>query len=177
MSWVPGRPAEKVEVNAVSQQVQITADISSQIRAIPQGLDAVVFSELRSRMSDLKKKADSAASRNDLNSLVARRTRQQLVAEAFESGQGSADLKKHDEALQYFEIAAAGVWHPECSQYQRARVCALKGDKKGVIAALNLAVAAGFNDTSALEENEFQHYRQLPEFQGLVTEIKAKAKP
>jgi hypothetical protein len=171
------KSAEKDEASAVAEQAQITADISSQISAIAQGLDAVAFTELRRRMSDLKKKADSAASLNDHKALVARRTRQQLVAEAFESGQGSADLKKYDEALQYFEIAAAGARHPEWSQYQRARVCALKGDKKGVIAALKLAVAAGFNDTSALDENEFQHYRQLPEFQVLVTEIKTKAKP
>jgi hypothetical protein len=167
--------AEREEADAVSQQSQLTAEISAQISAIPLGLDAVAFTELRSRMADLKKKADAAANLNDQTSLVARRARQQLVAEAFENGQSSADLKKYDEALQYFEVAAAGGRRPEWAQYQRARVYALKGDKRGVIAALKLAVAAGFNDASALEAEEFREYREMPEFQGLVAEVKRKA--
>jgi len=81
-------------------------------------------------MADLKKNADAAAKLNDRNSLVFRRTRQQVVAEAFEGGQASFDLKKYDDALQQFEVAAAGARHPEYSQFQRARVYALKGTRR-----------------------------------------------
>src|SRR5262249_6641526 len=68
--------AEKEEANDVTRQLQLTADISSQIAAIPDDLDIVVFNELRSQMADLKKKADAATKKNDRDSLVYRRTRQ-----------------------------------------------------------------------------------------------------
>ena len=166
--------AEREEADEVSRQSQLTADISSQIAGIPDGLDAVAFTELRSQMSDLKKKADAAAKKNDRDSLVYRRTRQQVVAEAFEDGQAAFDLKKYDQALQDFEIAAAGARHPEYSQFQRARAYAMKGDRKDFIATLKLAVGLGFNDASSLEDDEFKAYRELPEFQALAAEIKNK---
>ena len=167
--------AERDEADSVSRQAQLTSDISAQISAIPGGLDAVAYTELRSQMADLKKKVDAAAKLNDRNSLVFRRTRQQVVAEAFEDGQASFDLKKYDDALQQFEVAAAGARHPEYSQFQRARVYALKGDKKGVIAALKLAVELGFDDASALDGEEFNEVRGMAEFQGLVAKVKRKA--
>ena len=167
---------EKEEADQVSRQAQLTADISSQIAAIPDGLDAVAFNELRGQMAELKKKADAVAKKNDRDSLVYRRTRQQVVAEAFEDGQAAFDLKKYDQALQDFEIAAAGARHPEYSQFQRARTYALKGDKKDLIATLKLAMGLGFDDVSALDGDEFKTYRELPEFQTLVAQLKEKAK-
>jgi tetratricopeptide (TPR) repeat protein len=125
-------------------------------------------------MADLKKKADAAAKKNDRDSLVYRRTRQQVVAEAFEDGQAAFDLKKYDQALQDFEIAAAGARHPEYSQFQRARAYALRGDGKDLIATLKLAVGLGFDDASALDGDEFKAYRGLPEFQELVAQLKNK---
>ena len=169
--------AEREESDGVSRQGQMSADISSQIAAIPDGLDVVALSELRSRMAELKKKADAAAKKNDRDSLVYRRTRQQLVAEAFEDGQAAFDLKKYDQALMDFEIAAAAsVVHPEYSQFQRARTYALKGDKKSLITTLKLAVGQGFADVSALDGDEFKAYRGLPEFQALVAQLKANTK-
>lgn len=166
--------AEKEEAAQVLRQAQLTADISSQIAAIPTGLDAVAFNELHGQMSELKKKADAAAKKNDRDSLVYRRTRQQVVAEAFEDGQAAFDLKKYDQALVDFEIAAAGARHPEYSQFQRARTYALKGDKKGLIATLKLALDLGFDDASALEDDEFRAYRESPEFQAILATVKAK---
>ncbi|HSS97401.1 MAG TPA: hypothetical protein VLK33_10235, partial [Terriglobales bacterium] len=166
--------AEKEEAYQVSRQEQLTADISSKIASIPNGLDVAAFSELRNQMADLKKKADASAKKNDRDSLIYRRTRQQVVAEAVESGQGAFDLKKYDQALQDFEIAAAGARHPEYSQFQRARVFALKGDRKNLISTLKLAVGLGFDDASALDSDEFKAYRELPEFQGFVAQLKNK---
>ena len=168
--------AEREEADAVSEQAHLSSEISSQISAIPNGLDAVAYLELRSRMAELKKKADPAAGHNDRESLVALRTRQQVVAEAFEDGQASADLKQYDDALQYFEVAAAGARFPGWSLYQRARVYALKGDGKGVLASLKSAVAAGFNDAARLDADEFKAYRDQPQFQEMVAEIKQKEK-
>jgi hypothetical protein len=167
--------AERDEADDVSRQKQLTEKTSSDISAIGLGLSiGGNLIELRSMMADLKKKADAAANLNDHRSLVNRRARQQVVAEAFENGQESADLKKYDDALQYFEVAAAGARHPEWSQYYRAQVYAAKGDKKGVIAALKLSVAAGLSDASALDADEFAPYREMPEFQALVAEVKMK---
>jgi hypothetical protein len=170
----PYKNAERDESDSVSRQAQLTSDISAQIGAIPSGMDAVAYTELRSQMADLKKKADAAAKLNDRNSLVYRRTRQQVVAEAFEDGQASFDFKKYDDALQQFEVAAAGARHPEYSQFQCARTYALKGDKKSVIATLKLAVDLGFADTSALDSEEFNGVRGMAEFQALVTQLKDK---
>ena len=163
--------AEKEEADEVSRQAQLTADISSQIAGIPDGLDAVRFTELRSQMAELKKKADTSTNKNDRDSLVYRRTRQQVVAEAFEDGQAALDLKKYDQAAQDFEIAAAGARHPEYSQFQRARAYALKGARKDLLATLKLAVGLGFDDASAMDGDEFKAYRELPEFQELVVQL------
>jgi hypothetical protein len=152
----------------------LTADISSQIAAIPNGLDAVAFNELRGQMAELKKKADAVAKKNDRDSLVYRRTRQQVVAEAFEDGQGALDLKKYDQALQDFEIAAAGARHPEYSQFQRARAYAIKGDKKDTIATLKLAIQLGFDDAAALGGEEFNGLREMAEFQALASQLTEK---
>jgi hypothetical protein len=168
--------AEREESDEVSEQEKVSSEISSQISAIPNGLDPVAYAELRGRMAELKKKADDAAGHNDRNSLVARRTRQQVVAEAFEDGQASTDLKKYDDALQYFEIAAAGARYPGWSLYQRARVYALKGNAKEFYSALKSAVGAGFADSSRLDEQEFNPYRNQPQFQSLAAEIKEKEK-
>jgi len=165
--------AEKEEADDVSRQEQLTADISSRIAGIPDGLDAVAFTELRNQMAELKKRADASAKKNDRDSLVYRRARQQVVAEAFEDGQAAFDLKKYDQALQDFEIAAAGGRHPEYSQFQRARVYAIKSDRKNMIATWKLAIGLGFADASALDNDEFKAYRELPDFQALVAQLKS----
>jgi len=166
--------AEKEETDEVLRQSQLTADISSRIAGIPDGLDVVAFGELRNQMADLKKKADASAKKNDRDSLVYRRTRQQVVAEAFESGQTAFDLKKYDQALQDFEIAAAGARHPEYSQFQRARTYAIKGDKKNTIATLKLAILLGFDDAAALEGEEFNGLHGTAEFQALESQLREK---
>ena len=43
-----------------------------------------------------------------------------------------------------------------------------------MIAALKLAVAAGLNDASVLDGEEFKAYREMPEFQELVDKMKEK---
>ena len=189
--------AEKQEMEEVSAQEHASSEISAWISMIPAGIDPVAYAQLRNRMAELKKKADTAdsladaahrlvitaarqadtgARQADRNSLVARRTRQQVVAEAFEDGQASADLKHYDDALQYFEVAASGARYPGWSLYQRARVYALKGDTKGFYSTLKSAMAAGFSDSSRMEGEEFNPYRNQPEFQQLVAKIKEREK-
>jgi hypothetical protein len=166
--------AEREEADQVSRQAQLTAEISSQIAGIADGLEAVAYNELRNQMAELKKKADASAKKNDRDSLLYRRTRQQVVAEAYENGQAAFDLKKYDQALQDFEISSAGARHPEYSQFQRARAYAKKGDKKDTIATLKLAIQSGFDDASQLQEEEFNGLRGMAEFQALVSQLTEK---
>ena len=168
--------AERVEANTVSEQAQLTTEISEKIGQIASGgLDTAKMTGLRNQMSQLKKKADAApAGTKDPKMLVALRSRQQLVAEAYEGGQTSTDLKKYDDALQYFEVSAAAARHPEYSQFQRARAYALKGDKKGTIATLKQAIESGFTDATVLAGEDFNGVRAMPEFQALVTQLKEK---
>jgi tetratricopeptide (TPR) repeat protein len=169
------RKAERDEADAVSYQAQLTSDASAQIQKIgTDGLSPMDFAGLRGVLADLKKKVNAAGNAKDSKTLVMRRALAQLFGEAFEAGQTSTDLKKYDEALQYFDLAAAGAPYPQWSYYRRAVVYALKGDKKGVIASLKQAVDAGLSDASVLEADEFKAYRELPDFQGLVSELKEK---
>lgn len=168
------KSAERNEEDVVAEQAQIVSDISEKIGQISSpGLDAAGMNDLRNRMSELKKKADAApAGTKDAKMLVALRSRQELEAAAYEAGQSSLDLKKYDDALQYFEIAAAAARHPEYSQLQRARVYALKGNKKNAIATLKQAVELGLADATALDAEEFKGLRETPEFQSLVSQLK-----
>ena len=47
------------------------------------------------------------------------------------------------------------------------------GNKKGTLAELRLALAAGFHEASALDAGEFQALQGLAEFQALAAEWKA----
>jgi tetratricopeptide (TPR) repeat protein len=168
------KKAEKDEADAVSQQAYLTEDASRQMQSLPDGMLAQSLAQARTVILDLKKKTGNAADPHDSKVLIMRRALGGLVVQAFESAQTSIDLKKYDEALLYFDLAAAGSRHPEWIHYQRARVYALKSDKKGVIAELKQAVTGGFNDPSAIELAEFYAYRDLPEFQNLIAQIKSK---
>ena len=75
---------------------------------------------------------------------------------AYESGQHSMESKDYRAALAYFDLAAAGSANPAFAHYQRARAYAMLGNRKGTLAELRLALAAGFHDESALSAGEFQ---------------------
>jgi hypothetical protein len=169
------RKAEKDEADAVSYQEQLASDISSQMQSAgSQNMPPSAWVALRDQIADLKKKATAPGNATAPRTMAMRRALVQVTAEASESGQGNTDLKNYAVALQYFDLAAAGSWHPEWPEYQRARVYALQGDKKGVLTTLKRAIELGLNNPSLLQAEEFARYRDLPQFQALVAEIKTK---
>ena len=108
-----------------------------------------------------------------MKALVVRRALGGLVIGAYESGQHSMEGKDYRAALAYFDLAAAGSANPAFAHYQRARAYAMLGNRKGTLAELRRALAAGFHDESALNAGEFQSFQELAEFQTLAAEWKA----
>jgi hypothetical protein len=167
------KKAEYAEADAISQQAQLTDEASRQMQALSTGeLSAVDLARVRGVIADLRKKVDAA--KDPAKVMVERRALAGLVAEAFEAGQRGMDLKKYDAALDFFALVGAGAKHPEWSHYYRARVYAIKSDKKGTISELKQAIASGMRDASALDADEFRAFREQPQFQALVDELKAK---
>ena len=168
------RVEEKLEANALEQQARISEPFAEQMSAIASGdSDNVDLNALKRDFADLKKRADSMPKSDDLKVLVVRRALGGLVIAAYEAGQHSMEGKDYRAALAYFDFAAAGSANPAFAHYQRARAYAMLGDKKGTLAELRLALAAGFHDESALSAGEFKSFQGLAEFQALAAEWKA----
>ena len=165
---------QKQETSALEQQARISDPLSSQMQAIGSGeSDNVNVGALINEFADLKKRADDTQKSSEIKTLAVRRALGGLVIAAYESGQHSMEQKDYRAALVYFDLAAAGAANPAFAHYQRARVYALLGNKKGALAELRMALAAGFHEASALDGEEFQALRGSTEFQELATKWKA----
>lgn len=132
---------------------------------------AVAFSQLKSEITTLKKKADDK--NNSSERLVARRTLAAFAVSSFEGAQALMFDKKYGAAAASLEIAAlirtesAGVY------FNLARAYALSGDKKKALEALKTAVAKGFADVEAVEKNEaFATLREEAKFHKLLEGLK-----
>jgi len=166
------KKAEKQEVAEIEEQDRLEATPSAQMQRLPTGeLDALAFGDLRSSIADLKRQAAG----HDRESLIKRRALQGLVVQAYESGDDSMDRKAYSVALRYFELAAAGSANPAWAHYQRARIYALTSDKKSMLSELKECIAAGVHNSSALDLEEFQRYRDQPDFKNVEEEWKKKA--
>ena len=168
------KKAEKQEAAELDQQERLEATPSAQMARLPNGeMDAMAFNELRSNIADLKRQA----AKSGRDSLVARRALSGVVVQAYESGQGSMDRKNYSVALQYFELAAVGSSNPAWAYYQSARIHAITSDKKSMLLELRKCLAAGVHDASALDLDEFQRYREVPEFKAVTEEWKRNPTP
>ncbi|MGH9553533.1 MAG: hypothetical protein ACRD3W_29395, partial [Terriglobales bacterium] len=164
----------KQETSALEQQARISDPFAEQMQAIASGdSDNVDLNTLKHDLADLRERADSAQNPDDLRALVVRRALGGVVIAAYEAGQHSMEGKNYRAALAYFDLAAAGSANPAFAHYQRARAYAMLGDRKGTLAELRLALAAGFHDESALNGGEFKSFQGLAEFQALAAEWKA----
>jgi hypothetical protein len=168
------KKAEKQEAAELDQQERLEATPSAQMQKLPTGeLDAAAFTDLRNSVTNLKRQAAGS----DRASLVTRRALSGLVVQAYESGQSSMDQKNYSVALQYFDLAAAGSANPAWAYYQSARVYAITSDKKSMLSELRKCLTAGVHDASALDLDEFQRYRDQPEFKAVAEEWKRNANP
>ena len=168
------RKAQKQESEEIELQERLEATPSEQMQKLSTGeLDAMAFGELRSSIADLKRQASSSGK----GSLVTGRALSGLVVQAYEAGQDSMDRKNYSVALQYFELAAAGSANPARAHYERARIYAITSDKKSMLSELRKRLAAGVHDASALDTEEFQQYRDQPDFKDIADEWKRKTVP
>ncbi len=166
----------KQETSALEQQARISEPFAGPMQAIASGdSNNVDLNALKHDFADLKKRAESMPKSDDLKVLVVRRALGGLVIAAYEAGQHSMEDKDYRAALAYFDLAAAGSANPAFAHYQRARAYAMLGNRKGTLAELRLALAAGFHDESALGGAEFKSFQGLEEFQTLAAEWKAAA--
>jgi hypothetical protein len=164
--------AEKREAAEVEEQQHIVAIPSLQMQKLSAAnLDSDGFSELLTRISDLKNKTQQAGSKN----LVLRRALSELIVQAYESGQVCIEKKDYNTALGFFHLAAAGSSNPAFAHYQRARAYAMTSHKKDMLAELRLALSQGFHEPSAFEGEEFRPYREDADFQALASEWRKSA--
>ena len=166
------KAAEKRESGDLEMQERLEADPSEKMAALPNGeMDEIAFRELKSSIADLKQQAAS----DGRDSLIRRRALSGLVVQAYESGQNSMDTRNYSVALQYFELAARGSANPAWAYYQRARIYAIRSDKKSMLSEIRKCIAAGVHNPSALDVEEFRRYSEDREFRGLAEEWKMKA--
>jgi hypothetical protein len=132
---------------------------------------AVAFSELKSSIANLKKRADDKE--NSSERQVARRTLGAFSANSFEGAQALLFEKNYSAAALNLEIAA--LVRPESAGifFSLARAQALNGNKKRALEALKTAVEKGLSDAAAIEQNEaFAGLREAPEFKKIIGELK-----
>lgn len=169
--------AEREEIADVNEQTQLALASSAQIQAAAQGdLSIPDLLDLKRSVADLRRRAAEFSDQNSRQALILRRALGGLLVQAYESGDNDLALKKYGAALSCFDVAAAGSLNAGWAHYQRARVYARIADRRNMFAELKLAAELGFHDGSALDSPDFQVYRALPEYQGLIVEWKAKAK-
>ena len=160
------KTAQKQELSAAEEQRRTTSDASEEIQDLADGkLPPQQLIALRSAFTSLLKRTQA---REDRHSMVARRALSGLLVQALEAGQFAVDRKQYDAALQLFDLAASGSEKPGWAHFCRARVFAITGDKKHMLAELGKADAGGFRDASALEAHEFQPFQSDAEFQGIL---------
>jgi dienelactone hydrolase len=135
---------------------------------------AVALSELKTVISNLKKRADDK--KNLSEQQVARRTLGAFSANSFEGAQGLMFEKNYSAAAASLEIAA--LVRPESTGilFSLARAYALNGNKKKALEALKNAVEKGLTDAAAIEQNEaFLILRDDAEYKKIVGELKKKS--
>jgi hypothetical protein len=171
------KAAEKQELFEIASQSRMTAAPSAMLQAMASAdLTPSDRMELRGDFIDLKNKA--AKSSNDSSTaLVVKRALGSLIVQAFESGQRSLEQKDYNRALIYFDLIAAGSEEPGWAHYHRARVFAMAGEKKNMLAELKVCLEGDIHDSDALNPPEFDPYRNAPEFQKLANQWKEKAHP
>ncbi len=167
--------AEKQEKAEAAEQGRLVAEASAPMQAIASNnLGLLEFAALKRKFADLKRQA---AGGSDRHSLVLRRVLGGLVVAAYESGQRALEEKNTAAALQYFDLAGAGSADGGWAHYLRARAYAAASDKKNMLAELRQAAAAGFHSIAALNAQEFDSYREQPEFQAVLAEWKKQTPP
>jgi hypothetical protein len=155
-------------------QERLEAGPSDKMAALSNGeMDEMAFRELKSSLADLKRQAAS----DDRDSSIRRRALSGLVVQAYESGQNSMDTKNYSMALQYFDLAASGSANPTWAYYQRARIYAIRSERKNMLAEIRKCIAAGIHNPSALDVDEFRRYSEDREFQSLAEEWRMRAVP
>lgn len=164
------RAAEKREASDVEEQKHLIEAPSIQMQKLATGqMDTEGFSQLLADISKLKSKTVRAGT----NALVLRRALSQLVVQAYDSGQICMEKSDFDTALACFRLAESGSSSPGFAHYQRARVYAMKSQKKEMLSELRLALSGGYHERSALDAEEFQPYREEADFQSLAADWKA----
>jgi hypothetical protein len=168
------KAAEKREAAELDMQERLEAGPSDKMAALSNGeMDEMAFRELKSSLADLKRQAAS----DDRDSSIRRRALSGLVVQAYESGQNSMDTKNYSMALQYFDLAASGSANPTWAYYQRARIYAIRSERKNMLAEIRKCIAAGIHNPSALDVDEFRRYSEDREFQSLAEEWRMRAVP
>jgi tetratricopeptide (TPR) repeat protein len=154
VSLLDASPELKRSIRSDADQVRTQQQLAGELLTLVDELRDTArrfetLAAIREKIAVLKKKAASAG--DDAQQRVARRTLNQVFGTAFESAvfrfepRGQLDL-----AANNLEVAAEiAPTHPQV-QYDRARIFALRGEKKKAFEALERAVELGIRDPARI---------------------------
>jgi len=110
------------------------------------------FSDLRSKLSDLKSKSEAKEASSER--ALARRIFNQYTIAEFENSMSLIQAKKYDLAAANLSVDSDLMPDNPRLFYYLACAYSLKGDKRRAVDALNKAVQKGFSNVAELEHND-----------------------
>lgn len=161
------------EATKEKEQFQRQEDLVNEIMRLGSGMQNPQDrldkrNQLRGKISGIKKDADRTS--DDDKRRMARRVLNEVLIACYEAASLRWEPQKnYDLALLNLEIAAEIKPDNPDLYFERARLSALKGDKKKALELLEESIKKGFNDATQLREEEaFAPLRDDPAFKKLV---------
>lgn len=166
------RKARSLEKKAEARQKSTDGELSRFLSDAISGNDrALAMQQLASRISGLRK--DAAQKKDEVSRVAAVRvlTRFWIMS----SEEATADFEHHEYGAAALRLNVMTRIRPDNPQpyFHLARACSLSGRKKEAIMALRNAVARGFKDIEALQNNrDLEPLRMEPDFQKILESLK-----
>jgi dienelactone hydrolase len=171
------RRAIRQEQQAIDQQLAATQELSAKLAQV-QEADLAARIALRSEIVDgmaaLRNRAAHAG--NEERRLVLLRAFNALWAQAIEAGQRELETNQRlANAEFYFELVSSVTPDQPWPIVLLAETDALRGDKRRALKHVHEAIRRGLQRPESLDENANLHtLRSEPEFQQMITELKAR---
>jgi hypothetical protein len=171
------KAALKAEHEQIEEQEFVEAEIGNRLYALTSGnsdATAGLRSQIIVSMQELKNQSTHA--KTEARRRLATRAFSGAWAEGIEAGQQQLVEKHFEQAEAYFQIMASVADRPG-PMILLAETHAAQGNRKQAMKDLREAIRRGLNSADAIEkDSNLQFLRGDPDFQKLITELRAGAK-
>jgi tetratricopeptide (TPR) repeat protein len=169
------RKAQKQEQEDVQHQRHMVAEVERQLLSLSAGSNKPGFrlDDISPAVAQVRDEAKRAKTPREVR--VSRRAVNQLLAAAYETGEGRLQNGYAPAAELYFQVAALVAPDVPAPHLELAKVYVKLGDKKRALRELELAVSKGLKHASALRDSAaLAPLRGEPRFQELVARLESK---